>query len=192
MQGRVGGAWVLRSRKGKKEEHPDPFEKEQPPGYHYSREQRLSLHTAPGVSDRGGGFFRKNRILMLILLDLIIILVLGLFLMRYLYAQVHRADLEGYSVVLRGLPSGEVVFATLTITNKGSGSAARERIYARFSLDRKFKEADTTYSSAILPGGGQGQTILRLTIPASEGAKVLYSEVEIGDTVKRLSAGLER
>jgi hypothetical protein len=177
---------------GKKEEQPDPFEDGQPSGYHYSRKQRLSLSTAPRERDRGGGIFRKNRILLIILLDLVIILVLGLFLMRYLNAQVHRADLEGYSVVLRGLYFGEVVFATLTITNKGGRSVTGARIYARFSLDRAFDEEDTTYSSAILPDDGEGQTILRLTIPAAEGAKVLYSEVEIGDSAKRLSAGLER
>jgi hypothetical protein len=182
----------MRSRKGKREEQPDPFEDGQPSGYHYSRKQRLSLPTAPRDQDRGGGIFRKNRTLLIILLDLVIILVLGLFLMRYLYAQVHRADLEGYSVVLRGFYSGEVVFATLTITNKGGNSITGARIFARFSLDRDFDEEDTTYSSAILPGDGEGETILRVTIPADKGAKVLYSEVEIGDSAKRLSTGLER
>lgn len=182
----------MRSRKDKREEQPDPFEDGQPSGYHYSRKQRLSLPTAPRDQDRGGGIFRKNKTLLIILLDLVIILVLGLFLMRYLYAQVHRADLEGYSVVLRGFYSGEVVFATLTITNKGGNSITGARIFARFSLDRDFNEEDTTYSSAMLPDDGEGETILRVTIPAAEGAKVLYSEVEIGDSAKRLSTGLER
>jgi hypothetical protein len=181
----------MKSRRGKKEEQLDPFEDGQPSGYHYSRKQRLSLHTAPRVQDRGG-FFRKNRPLLIIFLDLVIILVLGLFLMRYLYAQVHRADLEGYSVVLRGFYSGEVVFATLTITNRGGRSDTGERIFTRFSLDRAFKEKDTAYSSTILPHDGEGEIILRVTIPAPEGAKVLYAEVEIGDTAKRLSTGLER
>jgi hypothetical protein len=182
----------MRSRKGKKEEQLDPFEDGQPSGYHYSRKQRLSLPTAPRVQDRGGGIFRKNRTLLIILLDLVIILVLGLFLMRYLYAQVHRADLEGYSVVLRGFYFGEVVFATMTITNKRGGSVTGQRIYARLSLDRAFEEEDTTFSSAILPDEGEEQIILRVTIPAPEGATVLYAEVEIGDTAKRLSTGLER
>lgn len=182
----------MKSGKAKKEERPDPFEDGQPSGYHYSRKQRLSLPTAPRVKDRSGGIFRKNRTLLIILLDLVIILVLGLFLMRFLYARVHRADLEGYSVVLRGFYSGEVVFATLTITNKGGSSVTGERIYARFSLDRAFKEEDTTYSSAILPDDEEEETILRVTIPAAEVVKVLYVEIEIGDTAKRLSTGLER
>jgi hypothetical protein len=182
----------MRSRKGKKEQLPHPFEDEQPSGYHYSREQRLNLPTAPRVQDRGGGIFRQNRTLLIILLDLVIILVLGLFLMRYLYAQVHRADLEGYSVVLRGFSSGEVVFATLTITNKRGGSETGERIYARFSLDGEFEEKDTTYSSAFLPDDGEKETILRVTIPATERAKVLYAEVKIADTAKHLSTGLMR
>jgi len=182
----------MRSRKGRREEQPDPFEDGQPSGYHYSRKQRLSLFTAPRDRGRGGGIFRKNKTLLIILLDLVIILVLGLFLMRYLYAQVHRADLEGYSVVLRGFYSGGVVFATLTITNKGGISTTGAMIFARFSLDRDFDEQDTTYSSTTLPDDEEEQTILRVTIPAAEGAKVLYSEVEIGDSAKRLSTGLER
>ncbi len=182
----------MKSRKGKKEEQPDPFEDGQPSGYHYSRKQRLSLLTALPVQDRGGGIFRRNRTLLIILLDLVIILVLGLFLMRFLYAQVHRADLEGYSVVLRGFYFREVVFAAITITNKGGDSVTGERIYARFSLDRAFEEDDTTYNSAILPDDAEEEIILRIAIPAPEGATVLYAEVEIGDTSKRLSTGLER
>ena len=182
----------MKSRKGKKEEQSDPFEDGQPSGYHYSRKQRLSLPAAPRVQDSGGEFFHRNRTLLIILLDLVIILVLGLFLMRYLYAQVHRADLEGYSVVLRGFYFGEVVFATLTITNKRGSSVTGQRIFARFSLDRAFEEENTTYSSTNLPDDGEEETILRVTIPASRGAAVLYAEVDIGDTAKRLSTGLER
>jgi len=182
----------MKSRRGGKEEKPDPFEDGQPSGYHYSRKQRLSLPTAPSVQSSGGGFFHRNKTLLIILVDLVIILVLGLFLMRYLYAQVHRADLEGYSVVLRGFDFGEVVFASLTITNKRGGSVTGQRIYVRFSLDRVFTEKNTTYSSTILPGDREEETILRVTIPAAQEAAVLYAEVEIGDTAKRLSTGLER
>ena len=182
----------MKSRKGKKEEQPDPFEGGQPFGYHYSRKQRLSLPTAPGAQGSGGGFFHRNRTLLIILVDLVIILVLGLFLMRYLYARVHRADLEGYSVVLRGFYFGEVVFASLTITNKRGSSVAGGRIYVRFSLDRAFEEENTTYSSTILPDDGEEETILRVTIPAVQEAAALYAEVEIGDTAKLLSTGLER
>jgi hypothetical protein len=174
--------------KAGKEQKPDPFKEEQPPGYHYSRKDRLSLPTAPRFPERGGGIFRKNRTLLILLLDLVIVMILGVFLMRFLYAQVNRADLEGYSVVLRGLRSQEVVIATLTVSNRLSDS--EQRIFVRFSLVRNPGEEDSTYVSGSAPGARGEERILRATLPAADSPKVLYAEVRIGDTRRRLSTGL--
>jgi hypothetical protein len=181
----------MRARKGNKEEQQDPFEDGQPPGYHYNRQDRLSLSTAARFPDRGRGIFHKNRTLLIILLDLIIVLIIGVFLMRFLYAQVNRADLEGYSIVLRGTGSDDVVIAMLLITNRGADRKSERRVYARFSLVRNPDEEESTYVSGLAPRGEDEERILRATLPVSESSKVLYGEIRIGEAKVRLSTGLE-
>ncbi|MBN2551400.1 MAG: hypothetical protein JXB06_01465 [Spirochaetales bacterium] len=167
---------------------PDPFEEEQPPGYHYSRQDRLSLPTAPRFPQKGGGIFRRNRTLLILLLDLVIVMILGVIVMRFFYAQVNRADLDGYSIVLRGVRSQEVVIATLTVAN--SSSQSQLGVLVRFSLVRNPGEEDSTYLSGMAPADRGGQLILRAALPAEDSPEVLYAEVRIGDTRKRLSTGL--
>lgn len=174
--------------KADRQRKPDPFEEEQPPGYHYSRQDRLSLPTAPRFPQKGGGIFRRNRTLLILLLDLVVVMVLGVFLVRVFYSQVNRADLEGYSVVLRGVRSQETVIATLTVAN--SSSESQQRVFVRFSLVRKPGEEESTYVSGMAPAERGGQRILRAAVPAEDSPEVLYAEVRIGDTRKRLSTGL--
>jgi len=181
-------------RKGKNEHRQDPFKEEQPDGYHYSRQDRLSMATAPRFRERGGGIFRRNRTLLIILLDLVIVIILGVFLVRFLYARVNRADLEGYSVVLRGARTEETVLATLTITNTAAVSAAEQSVFASFSLERNPDEEDVTYVSGLAPRQRGGERILRAAIPlsgSSASSEVLYAEVRIEDSRERLSTGLE-
>jgi hypothetical protein len=189
----------------------------QPPLRHYSREERLSLASAPRRRDAGGrGLFRRNRTLLIILLDLIIISILGIFLVRFLYSQASRAEIAGYSFVMRGFRSGDVVVAVLSIKPEAGevrASAQRKRataeqkranaeqkranagpdarIYVRFSLQRNFEAKQLTFASVAAPEAEEGEVILRTTVPANSESEVLYAEVRIGDTVKRLSCGIE-
>jgi hypothetical protein len=180
--------------KDKNRQRSDPFRDEQPPGYHYSRQDRLSLASAPRFRDSGGGIFRRNRTLLIILLDLVIILILGLLLVRFLYARVNRADLEGCNVVLRGVRTEEVILATLTIKRTASSETGQRTVFARLSLQRDPDEEDSTYISGTAPERRGEERILRAAIPfsgTSTSSKVLYAEVRIGDSRRRLSAGLE-
>jgi len=184
----------MRLGKKNKNGRSDPFKDEQPPGYHYSRQDRLDMAAAPRFRDSGGGIFRRNRTLLIILLDLVIILILGLFLVRFLYARVNRADLEGYNVVLRSVRTEEVILATLTVRKTASTAAAVQTVYVRFSLERNPDEGDSTYISGVLPRERGGESILRTAIPrspSSDSYDVLYAEVRIGDSRRRLSAGIE-
>jgi hypothetical protein len=168
----------------------------QPPLHHYSREERLSRASAPRPRDAGGrGLFRRNRTLLIILLDLLIISILGIFLVRFLYSQAARTEVAGYSFVLRGFRSGEVVVAALSIKPEAgkvqTAAGPDARIYVRFSLQRKFEAKQLTFASTAAPEAEEGEVILRTTVPAKSESEVLYAEVRIGDTVKRLSCGIE-
>ena len=90
---------------------------EQPCTYHYKREERLSLPGAPHPSAQGG-FFRRNRALTIIMLDVVLLLIIGLGVRLFLSRSSNRARIDGYSVVLRGFPYEDVVFATLTVKKR--------------------------------------------------------------------------
>jgi hypothetical protein len=181
----------MKPGKGKNEKPQDLFKDEQPDGYHYSRQDRFSMATAPRFRVKGGGIFRGNRTLLIILLDLVVVVILGVFLVRFLYARVNRAELEGYSVKLRGVRTEEVVLATITITNTTAASSGEQTVFARLSLVRNPDEEEATYISGLV---GKGERILRAVIPLSASlasSEVLYAEVRIGDSRERLSAGIE-
>jgi len=177
-------------RRGK-QRRPDPFDEEQPPGYHYNRQERLAAASAPRYPARGSGIFRGNRVLLIILLDLVIVLILGLFLTRFLYARVNRADLEGYSIVLRGARLEQVVLATLTVTNRRAGNGVEQTLYVRFSLTRNPGEGESIYVSWPAPREAGRERVFRATVPVSESSRVLYAELRIGDSLERVSVGLE-
>jgi hypothetical protein len=180
--------------KDKSSQRPDPFRDEQPAGYHYSRQDRLDMASAPRFRDPRGGIFRRNRTLLIILLDLVIILILAVFLVRFLYARVNRANLEGCSVALRGVRTEEVVLATLTIERTASSEAGQQTVFVRFSLERNPDQEESTYISGMAPQRKGEERILRAAIPvsaASASSGVLYAEVRIGESRSRLSAGLE-
>ena len=187
---RLAGGGREAVRRGK-QQRPDPFAGQQPSGYHYSRRERLEAASAPRYPARGGGIFRGNRTLLIILLDLIIVLILGLLLMRFLYARVNKAELEGYSVELRAVRLEQVVLATLTVTNRRAESAAEQTLYARFSLKRNPGEEESTYASWPAPREAGKQRVFRTTIPFFEPSRVLYAELQIGDSTERVSVGLE-
>jgi hypothetical protein len=174
---------------------------EGPLHFHSSREERLALLGAPrGERDRRRGIFRRNRTLLIVLVDILLFLFLAVFLVRFLYSQTSQARLEGYSVVLRGLVYGEVVYATLTVnSDRNVGGVNDGRIYVRFALSRDARDADAQFLSAGLPEAAGPEVILRAilagTPPVRAGggkAGTLYAEVRIGQTTRLLSFGLSR
>jgi hypothetical protein len=87
--------------------------------------------------------------------------------------------------------AGEVVLATLTVKNVSADSGAAERVNVRFSLVRKPGQGDSTYAAGPVPRLREEENILRASVPVSRRSKVLYAVVRIGDSVERLSTGLE-
>lgn len=176
-------------------------EGEQPPIYHYDREDRLSRPGAPR-RDPKLGFFRRNRSLTIVLLDLFILLLIGLGIYFFLSGRSYQGNLGGYSLVLRGFPYKDIVFATLTVKrtappeNSYTSGILSERIFVYFTLSGKGnKPAEGEggyYLSAQLPGKRAEEIILREAIPSVEGADTLYAEIKIGEKTKRLNRELNQ
>ena len=167
--------------------------------FHYDREDRLSMPGAPQKAE-SSGFFRKYRILVIILLDIIILGILAVIFTRFLPGATYESSLSGYSVVLRGLPYEDAVFATIVVKRITKKISDREmnRIYVRFFLsDKKLKKNERVLSgveyaqSAALPIDMGDEIMLREALSIGENAEWLYAEVTIGDEVKLLFRHLD-
>lgn len=170
---------------------PDAPKSGGPLDFHSSRQERLARFGAPHQRAGGtAGVFRGNRTLLVVLLDILLFLMLGVLLVRFLYAQTPRARLQGYEVSLRGLSHGEMVYATLTVRAEAAAEKPGDgRIYVRLSVSRDPADGQATFVSGQLPGPGN-ELVLREGLPAS-GAKsaTLYAQVRVGKTVRLLSCG---
>ena len=163
-------------------------------GYHYSRQERLSLESAPPPR-LDGSFFRRNRHLTIIRLDLLVLVILFFALRTFVLGGHDRARLAGYQVTLRGFPYEEVVLASVSIkriSKKPAGEYAR--IHVRFVLAEGGEAVEV---DALLPNRPGEETVLRQAIPASGKAETLSAELVLSggesqtERKDRLSSDLE-
>jgi hypothetical protein len=163
-------------------------------GYHYNRRERLSMESAPPPR-LDGSFFRRNRHLAIILLDLLVLVILFFALRIFVPGGHDRARLAGYQVTLRGFPYEEVVLASVSvkrISKKPAGDY--ESIQVRFALA---EDGEAVEVDAFLPNRPGEETVLRRAVPAAGKAETLFAELILSggesreERKDRLSSDLE-
>jgi hypothetical protein len=164
-------------------------------GYHYSRRERLSLESAP-PSLPAGGFFRRNRHLAIILLDLLVLVILFFALRTFLLGGHDRVRLAGYQVNLRGFPYEEVVLSSVSVKRisvKPSGAYTNVRV--RFMLE---ENGEALEAEALLPDSRGEEILLRQSLPDPVQADTLFAEILLSNPASgaerrdQLSTDLER
>jgi hypothetical protein len=163
--------------------------------FHYDREQRLSMPGAP-PPPLPKGFMRRNRHLIIILIDIIVLLAVGYFLSRFWFNAPHQARIDGFTVTLRGLPYQETVFATLTVKRTAKTPLEperfQERLYVRFFLsDRAVRESETLDPQGLalqsrLPVAPGEEILIREAMPAEGESNRLYAEISLGGHTERI------
>ena len=164
-------------------------DREEPSIFHYSREERLSLPGAPKPPLQEG-FFRRNRSLTIVLLDILILIIVGFGVYLFLGRTSHQAKISGYSVVLHGILYQDVVFASLTVKKiKNEPTIPPERIFISFTMSKSEEELSLSAQLPVKPGE---ETVLREAIPFEKNNDTLYAYVSVGEKSIRLSRDLKR
>jgi len=164
--------------------------------FHYSRDARLSLPTAPRRPPRQS-FFRRHRGLLIILADIAILVILGFVFLFFFGPPDSTAKIGGYRVTLRALRYGEAVFATVSVRGEGGaregqadgsgGAVDSSRVFVRFALSRNAPDSESFFDSAPLPGEPQSEVVMRAALPFRDEPSRLYAEVRIGQGSALLS-----
>jgi hypothetical protein len=151
--------------------------------FHYDRDERLSMRSAPQPRSSGGGFARRRRLPFLFVLVLISILVI---LQRHPSVRAaYRAELAGCQVTLNALAAGDDVIVTLEVKG-GASVAAGERLFAVFRAG----EAEIRLSE-VLPAARRTVTLDGRIIGAGAVREVVV-EVSAGGKSAVLRRALER
>ncbi len=110
--------------------------------FHYSREERLSQPGAPRFRvPRKGGLFRRNRSLLIVLIDVLLISVVFFLYRQFFASPTYESEIAGYKLLLRVFPVKDKVIVNLRVTGSRAASDGEEgdaqapdRVFVRFLL----------------------------------------------------------
>ncbi len=153
--------------------------------FHYKRDERLSMRSAPQPRSSGGGFFRRGRGFPIVLVNVVLIAVLLVFRSRASAPVPYRAEVAGCQVTLGALAAGDDVIVALEL-KAGASVAAGERLFAVFRAG----EAEMRLSE-LLPAAQRTVTLDGRIIGAGAAREVVV-EVTAGGKSAVLRRALER
>lgn len=158
--------------------------------FHYKRDERLAMRSAPssGQPERGGP--RGNRRSLVLLLNLVLIVALFAIYARSQARAAHTAELSGWRFTLRGVAAGDDVLAVVEGTSVAATAARTGAGDQRLFVVLRAGEADLRLSE-LLPAGG-GSITLSGRLIASGGARDLSAELAIGGEKRTLRRLLDR
>lgn len=157
--------------------------------YHYKREERLQLGSAPAPAPAGGSFL-KNRTFRLILLNAVLLAVIVFIGQWLLQGGGERARIGGYAVSLQALRFEESVYATVSVRRAGRTPPGEGRFAVLFVLEPGGERAE---KSGALPLGMGEEVTVGEAIPAAGGTgavRAVRAELTVEGRTQRLRCSL--
>lgn len=136
--------------------------------YHYNREERLAMRGDLRKSE--GGFFRRNKGLVIVLVDLVFLAIIAAVFFVVLRPDETSRSRDGYTFSVRAVEFGDELLITVR-----AAAAARDRPDAEDPVFRVIFPDRTTVTD-IVPAGGT-ETVVRRAIE-SVGASAISVEIE--------------
>ena len=146
---------------------------------------------APVRRPRPKGIFRRNRGLLILVIDVVLIAILAIIYRQFLWQPPYSAEIAGYHVRLRGFLLAEKVMVELQVRGPADGDGAAgvrtpERVFA------VFRAGDVELrASGILPAPGDQLSLSASLLGTGEPEEV-RADVRIGDSSQSLRRSLER
>lgn len=146
--------------------------------YHFNREEyEKSRFTEP--KSYKGGAFKRNRTLIIILLDIAVIVLILVVVIPFVRKSYEIPDLNGYSLNLTQYRSNNDIYLNLSIRNKAEGeSPGADLADIEFYLENS---SESIYINDLLPLPGKS-LIYRTSFP-DDGSEIGSSKITIkGET----------
>ena len=153
---------------------------EQGYNFHFNKEEYENSRFTEPKSYKGGAF-KRNRTLLITLLDIAIIIIIIVVVIPFVRKSFEDPDLHGYSLNLTSYRSNNDIFLSLFIINKAEGegeSPGADLVDIEFYLENS---TENLFINDILPLPGKSLTY-RSSLPY-DGSKVASSKITIkGET----------
>jgi hypothetical protein len=151
--------------------------------YYYNREQRLDKLKLKGKNQRRG-IFRKNSILLILIVDILIICIIFLFIRWSKWGDDSRMTFSGYSIKLGAYWIKDRIFAKLEITEGN-----KEPVQTRMNGTVRFYQKDGNYCEKpfIFPSRNQNSTEIACSFLSKAVGNTVFADISIGNITKRLS-----
>ena len=153
--------------------------------FHYKREERLSMRSAPRRVPAGGGSLRFNRGRGILLFNLVLVVLLFAVYTRVLARADRVADFAGCRLALRAMAAGDDVLALLEVS-AGAKAPSGERVFVVFRAG----DADLRLSE-LLPQPG-GSLALSGRLPDDARAREITAEVSAAGRTVLLRRAVDR
>ncbi len=128
--------------------------------FHYNRDERLAQAERRPRFITKGSIFRRNRSLLIILLDILLLLIVFGVWWGFLRTPEDTLVRDGYRFELAALSTGEEILATLTITNRGDAvDASIFDAEFRTTHDENDREGAVLSDRDVLPVPGDVRTM---------------------------------
>jgi hypothetical protein len=159
--------------------------------FHYSREERLAMASAPrGPKTVSGdffrGFFRRGRLPFL--LPLLLVALAIVVLPRLVARSSSRATLSGYEAVLRVSPYADALLVSVTFTPGTGQKRPAEAPTASVTFDLP----DTGERLLLSEVLGDGPSTIRGKMKYIGKERKLTAQVRVGEKAASLSLGLKK
>ncbi len=158
--------------------------------YHYKREERLSMPSAPKLDYGKKSIFRNNRALLILFLDVIIVIIIMFIVVRFFLGFPYRGSLGDYNLELKAFIYSQKVYVSLLVKKvreKGTGGGSCDVSFylegEKNNLYRITKEA---------PGKKNTKMFIRVQIPFSDEQTTVYALVKMNGKEIVLHRKVER
>ena len=160
--------------------------------FHYNREERLAMRSAPKASGSGRGLLRGRKRPLVLLINLVLMVALFMIYART-QGPAHTAEVLGWQVTLRGMAAGSDVLAVLEATAGAGADRARQSGEERLFVVFRAGEAEMRLSEVLPARPAQGDSIVVSGRLVEAGRpRDLSAEVSIGDRTTTLRRSLDR
>ncbi|NOY10094.1 MAG: hypothetical protein GXP33_14775 [Spirochaetes bacterium] len=159
--------------------------------FHYNRDERLSMPTAPAEGKRSRGIFKGNKTLIILFINVIVIFLVLFLFFRFINKPSYKNVKAGYRLELDAFPYADAILVSLYIKRvKENKTNGKYRISALFYTSGEPEKKKIISEDA--PAGKDREIILRTKLHWLARDDSVNAEVDIGGVMVVLKRSVKK